>query len=151
MVRFAPFELRQVAVDTPGVSLGDDIVKRRQLMQLTQQELADLLGVGESTISNWERGKHIPKNRLALLRAVLRMDDTPGATSTEPVGTADPLDVYPVRQLWDHLQRRIFGPEETGTPSADVDAPLHPMSGHHAPMPEHLLPPQSGERLNNDV
>lgn len=35
---------------------------------MTQQELAAAIGVGSRTVSNWERGETVPKNRMGMLR-----------------------------------------------------------------------------------
>ena len=42
----------------------------RTLRQITQKELADVLGVTEHTISNWERGKAIPKLTIPQTKAL---------------------------------------------------------------------------------
>lgn len=41
---------------------GKRIQERRQLLGLTQQQLADLLGVRQATISKWERGDRRPSH-----------------------------------------------------------------------------------------
>lgn len=65
-------ELWEVATNTHRVTLGDQIREARERAQLTQPELAELVGVSEGTISNWERGKvQAPKNRLARVWEVL--------------------------------------------------------------------------------
>lgn len=69
-------ELREVMVKTGGVPLGEDIRLARERLQMTQPQLAEAVGVSESTVSNWERGVTSPKNRLGLVRQVLRMDET---------------------------------------------------------------------------
>lgn len=66
-------ELRELALHSGRVSLGDDIREARERAQLTQPELGRLVGVSEGTISNWERGKvKAPKNRLARVWEVLQ-------------------------------------------------------------------------------
>lgn len=37
--------------------LGDRLRKQRQLNKLTQQELADRIGINRGAYSNWENGK----------------------------------------------------------------------------------------------
>lgn len=65
-------ELWEVAPNTHRVTLGDDIRQARERAQLTQPELAKLVGVSEGTISNWERGTvKAPKSRTARLWEVL--------------------------------------------------------------------------------
>lgn len=39
--------------------------------KMGQQELADLLSESKSTISNWERGKYVDAQKVALVEAVL--------------------------------------------------------------------------------
>ncbi|CCI63193.1 MULTISPECIES: helix-turn-helix domain-containing protein [Streptococcus] len=40
--------------------LGDRLRKQRQLNKLTQQELADRIGINRGAYSNWENGKREP-------------------------------------------------------------------------------------------
>lgn len=108
MPKLRQVELREVVVETPRVTLDEDIRRARERLQMTQPELADLVGVSESTISNWERGKHIPKNRLGRLRQVLRMDDAPTPTSDhtnhdQPNGVL--LRDATVREALEHVLR----------------------------------------------
>lgn len=43
---------------------GDKLVKEiRQKLGLTQKRLAEMLGVSENTVQNWEYGKPIPKTK----------------------------------------------------------------------------------------
>ncbi len=54
---------------------ASDIKKRRERAGLTQDELADLIGVTKQTVSNWETGRHKPSKfvlqclQLALAKA----------------------------------------------------------------------------------
>lgn len=41
---------------------------------MTQQELADELGVSLRTVGSWERGESVPRSRMGAIREVLRMD-----------------------------------------------------------------------------
>lgn len=52
-------------------AIGTKIKKRRQVLRLTQQELAATLGVSKSTVANWERGKHFPLRYLGAVESVL--------------------------------------------------------------------------------
>lgn len=47
--------------------------KLRVLQNLTQQDLADALGVSIETVSNWERGKTIPTLTIPQFKTLLRM------------------------------------------------------------------------------
>ena len=53
---------------------GSIIRERREMMKMSQQELADQLRVRQSAVSGWERGYRIPSRRnLALLCDVLAL------------------------------------------------------------------------------
>lgn len=71
---------------------GDRLREARELLSMKQQEVADLVGVHRSTYLSWEKEGTIPRNRLAKLRAVLRLDDNllpVGTTSTTGVVLED--------------------------------------------------------------
>jgi DNA-binding XRE family transcriptional regulator len=53
-------------------SVGEKLKQRRQSLSLTQQQVADVLGVSVTTVKNWEAGRHIPKLYLAILRTVFK-------------------------------------------------------------------------------
>ncbi len=59
--------------------IGTTIARRRQVLGMTQQQLADALGVSKSTVANWESGKHFPLRKLGKVEAVLgiRLDENP--------------------------------------------------------------------------
>jgi Zn-dependent peptidase ImmA (M78 family)/transcriptional regulator with XRE-family HTH domain len=46
---------------TKGYFVKDRLVEAREALGITQQELAELLGKSDSTISNWERGHQSPE------------------------------------------------------------------------------------------
>jgi transcriptional regulator with XRE-family HTH domain len=51
---------------------GSIIRERRELLQMSQSDLASQLGVRQSAVSGWERGYRIPSRRnLSLLCATL--------------------------------------------------------------------------------
>jgi len=53
-------------------SIGTKIKKRRQALGIrTQQELADLVGVSRTTVSDWESGRHLPERFIGKLEEVL--------------------------------------------------------------------------------
>lgn len=58
---------------------GDEIREARERAGLTQEQLAQRLGVTLRTVGNWERGATVPRNRLARLRDVF-----PGQQQEEP-------------------------------------------------------------------
>ncbi|MBE9181368.1 helix-turn-helix transcriptional regulator [Oculatella sp. LEGE 06141] len=47
--------------------------KLRVMQNVTQQELADVLGVTVDTISNWERGRAVPKLTIPQFKILLRV------------------------------------------------------------------------------
>lgn len=55
---------------------GQQIRDARERASLTQEQLAQLVGVTHRTVGNWERGASVPRNRLAKVREVLpHIDD----------------------------------------------------------------------------
>ena len=42
-------------------SVGEKLKRQREALHLTQQQVADQLGVTVTTVKNWEAGRHIPK------------------------------------------------------------------------------------------
>lgn len=53
---------------------GEAIKEARERLQLTQQELADELGVSLRTVGSWERGESVPRSRMGAIRVVLGME-----------------------------------------------------------------------------
>jgi transcriptional regulator with XRE-family HTH domain len=47
--------------------------KLRTLQQLTQQELADALGVTQDTVANWENGRAVPKLTVPQFKTLLKI------------------------------------------------------------------------------
>src|SRR5690349_4843575 len=59
---------------TKGYFVKDRLVEAREALGITQQELAELLGKSDSTISNWERGHQSPEpSSLQRLSDVLKI------------------------------------------------------------------------------
>jgi DNA-binding transcriptional regulator YiaG len=50
---------------------ADEIKTGRERQRMTQQQLADAVGVSLRTVSSWERGQSVPRNRAAVLADVL--------------------------------------------------------------------------------
>lgn len=48
------------------IRIGNTIIKNRKLKKITQTELADILGVSNRTVINWETGKCLPDYSLLL-------------------------------------------------------------------------------------
>ena len=56
--------------------MGARIKKRRQVLGMTQSDLAVKLHVAKSTVANWERGHHFPLRYLGAIEHVLGVDLT---------------------------------------------------------------------------
>ncbi len=107
MLKISVVELREVAVDTRPVTLGEDIRRARERARMTQTDLATALGVNESTVSNWERGRSNPKNRLTLIREVLHMDTDNGGTGDTTPASGRPLEDVSDMELIAEIARRL--------------------------------------------
>lgn len=70
--------------------LHDRIRYARERAGLTQEQVAEAVGVSLRTVGSWERGENVPRNRLAKLEDVL------GTRLREPVGPS-PQDAEPGR------------------------------------------------------
>lgn len=106
---------------------GAEIVEAREAAGLTQEQLAQLVGVSIRTIGNWERGTTVPKNRLGRLRKVLAdlsasasLAVTATVTADGTVGTPgeDQSSVFQPRfrrpegisdAEWERMQARLHG------------------------------------------
>jgi transcriptional regulator with XRE-family HTH domain len=88
--------MRAMASDT-----GRRIRKRRQVLGMTQAALGAAVGVSESTVANWERGRHFPLRYQGKLEHILGItldddDGTPGLPSI----VAENSDLYVVTVIW---------------------------------------------------
>ena len=79
---------------------GQDIRAFRQRERLSQEALGGVLGVIHSSISNWERGRHIPASHEAKLQELM------GAS---PEGLAELLDGVP-RKAEERRKRQCANP-----------------------------------------
>jgi putative transcriptional regulator len=43
------------------MALGEKLAERRKALKLTRLQVASAVGVVESSVKNWETGRHIPK------------------------------------------------------------------------------------------
>lgn len=69
-------------------ALGERIRRLREQRRWSQQQLGDLLGVSTKSVSNWERGRNIPRNSMGALSELFGVDiEAPAA------GPADPVEV----------------------------------------------------------
>lgn len=142
-------ELREVVLKTRGVAqtepdrkvAGELYKLARERLKMDQEDVAELVGVSVSTVSNWERGKTSPKNRLAALRSVLRMDDddaTPRVVDTPPTVVTD-LTRMSDNQLWATLRLVTAEVERRYTDmSSELGAAAAPPGSPAADIPKHL-------------
>lgn len=52
---------------------GEQIRAAREMVRMTQRQLAEEVGVSLRTISSWERGESVPRNRAAAIMEVLNI------------------------------------------------------------------------------
>ena len=75
------------------------IKQRRKELSLSQAALAKACGVGQSTVANWERGGHIPRQAtLHKIAAALKTDET-WLLSGERANARGPLNSYMARPI----------------------------------------------------
>jgi len=75
------------------------IKQRRKQLGLSQEALAKACGVGQSTVANWERGGHIPRQAsLYKIAAALETDEV-WLLSGERANARGPLDTYLTRPI----------------------------------------------------
>lgn len=59
------------------LTIGEFIASRREAMGLTQSELAELLGVRQSTIGNWESGRNdVRRHQFVAVAEALQVAET---------------------------------------------------------------------------
>jgi len=61
------------AVGVPEWTIGDRIRKARRVADMSQQELADAIGVAVARLGNWEAGYNKPGDVVAVARAISRV------------------------------------------------------------------------------
>jgi transcriptional regulator with XRE-family HTH domain len=81
---------------------GERIRKQRQRLGLRQHELAALVGVDRTAVSNWEREVHFPDRYEGKLEQVLGIPIDEGGTQGLPRLVADNSDYYVVTTIWGH-------------------------------------------------
>lgn len=67
------------------------VAERRKELGLSQQELATAAGVGQHTVSDIERGKHIPRVDVAILIAQALLRQVEELFQLDGEGNAHPL------------------------------------------------------------
>jgi transcriptional regulator with XRE-family HTH domain len=96
-----------------GSALGVTIRSARERLHMTQQDLADAVGVSARTIGNWEQGHRLPKNRMGALEEVLGVNLTGTSVAAPPEPDLIPgddweADVLADAGLPDHLKRQLI-------------------------------------------
>ena len=85
-------------------AIGSYIAKKRREKNLTQEQLAETLGVSNKTISKWENGKCMPDYSI-----IQKLCDALGVTLPELMDGEDAADssvrVYDDAQILDLLRR----------------------------------------------
>ena len=93
---------------------GQALRIERGRLGLTQQELADALGVGRRTIVTWESGAQaIPLTHVARIRDVLKLTDEQARTNG--------LDAYSNIELLSEVIRRLAARSAQGNQSTSDD------------------------------
>lgn len=107
--------------------VGAYLAARREAMGLTQEGLADLLGVSDRIVRDWEKGKHEPK--IGVMRRLLHTlhgawedidrllaDDVDGSDAAHLAhlrGDQPPIRLTPNEQrLLDVVRKRELSPEQ---------------------------------------
>lgn len=72
-------------------SVGEKLKQRRKLLNLTQQQVADELGVTVTTVKNWEAGRFEPRLTISQMQALCRvlqcsLDELPSFTDAQKSG-----------------------------------------------------------------
>ena len=88
-------------------SPGRRIRLRRQALKLSQQELADRVGVNRATVSAWERGKQLPVRNEGAIEAVLGISLTGPDDDPAPL-TADERAVWNLTALPPRVRRDLI-------------------------------------------
>lgn len=114
----------------PIIWTGAEVRRRRELLGLQQDQLAEAVGVHRRTVTNWETGGQPPSGRhLARLQEVLRLPEEEGDHQIGPLLADADFSQVLLRMVELHNRQRA----EDGLP------PLLDLSGVHPPadLPEH--------------
>lgn len=99
-----------------GPDLGTRIKRARERLRLSQQQLADRLGVDRKSVDNWENGRTRPRSSLGALEAVLgSLDGTPGndrAALMEAIRNSREFTERQKRKLLELLERDLAGNDQ---------------------------------------
>ena len=82
------------------LNLSENIIRLRHEKKLTQEELADFMGVTKASVSKWEKGIHMPD--LMLLPQLATYFDV---TVDELIGYEAQLSAEQIRRLYGELTK----------------------------------------------
>ena len=85
-----------------------NIRKRREELGLTQQDVADSLGVNKSSVSRWEAGKDLKQKNLSLLSFVLRTSSSYLLGETEDPRASVIMSEPESEAIKAHMQENMF-------------------------------------------
>jgi transcriptional regulator with XRE-family HTH domain len=131
-----------------------EIIAARQRARLTQEQLAERLGMTDTrSIIRWEREGITDRGHyIGRIEEVLGLSNTPTqlAADTTTPDEDQLLAQVSEAKFWLEAARRALRnaditPDENLT---DTPNPAQLKRGRRAPLPEHLLAEQSGERRN---
>lgn len=94
--------------------LSERIRRAREDKGLTQEQLAEAVGVSQRTIGNWERGASVPRNRLGRLENILDVslrlapDDAMASDDTDGPETLQRLVLRRMAQLGIDNAHQLF-------------------------------------------
>lgn len=105
---------------------GDQVLAARTRAGLTQQQLADQIGVTLRSVGNWERSERVPRAAETRVRAAL----SAYLEESSPSGGLDLAEISDARLLAEIARRFDRGREERG--DGDNAAPTNPAGGSPA-------------------
>lgn len=111
------------------MSTGENIRTLRVLLGITQQQLADQLGVSSAAVSEWERGQNEPRSA-----TLQKMAEMFGVSMEEVIrGTGAGVMLEPKAAYTSDLKAPLYGRIAAGVPIAEI-----PVEDSHWVNPEVL-------------
>lgn len=89
---------------------GQQIRSARERAGLTQEELANRLGVSMRSVGNWERGATVPRSKSAAVEAILGDHLEGPASATPPLAEASDVELLAeIAKRFTRVQERANG------------------------------------------